>query len=493
MKIIAKNLTVGACALVVSLGLCFVILAWSEPSQPAPNGNVAAPINTGSIAQTKAGDLSFKNGANAPYSIHMDGGSFALKNNAGLLKLVVGQDGNIGIGTTTPIYKLDLRSGSETSSFHLSPTNDNGLYLTSTGFSNAVLSAGNYFPGPGHQMKATNAAAWGLGGDNGFVGIYSNSGLTPGQEFLTKWRLTIGGNGDMGIGGEILQTTPNISDIFTGAAMVLRSGKMGIGTVNPVAKLDVKSGSVASSFHLSPTDSDNGGIYLTSGGASNGTLSAGASYKGSGGKWTARSTSAWMLGGDSNWTALWTNEGLTPGSEFTATPRLAVRGNGDIGFGGANAVDSPSIRITKVGDFSVDGKICFKNDCRNSWSSVGGAGSWTVSGNNIYNNNSGSIGIGTASPTPSLKLDVRGALGVFGAFGATGDSTLVGNTYVGGDLNAPNNVRSSCYWTGWVQKSPLEINLVCNEGYFMAGTGFKHNNGEDHTYQESVRIYCCKL
>jgi hypothetical protein len=74
--------------------------------------SAAAPINTGSIAQFKAGDLAI--GSNAvKYWLTQSGQSFALKNNAGAIKLIVGQDGNVGIGTTAPAHELTIGDGSK--------------------------------------------------------------------------------------------------------------------------------------------------------------------------------------------------------------------------------------------------------------------------------------------------------------------------------------------------------------------------------------------
>lgn len=50
-------LSVIVIGIALGLGLQFV-RAWTEPTEAPPNGNVGAPINTGSNTQTKAGALS---------------------------------------------------------------------------------------------------------------------------------------------------------------------------------------------------------------------------------------------------------------------------------------------------------------------------------------------------------------------------------------------------------------------------------------------------
>jgi hypothetical protein len=61
-----------------------------------------------------------------------------------------------------------------------------------------------------------------------------------------------------------------------------------------------------------------------------------------------------------------------------------------------------------------------------AWSGIGGAGggSWNTNGINIYNSNTGNVGIGTS--TPQRKLDISGGLH------ATGDSHIEGWLSVGG-------------------------------------------------------------
>jgi len=80
--------------------------AWTPPSSPPPSGNVSPPINTGNTPQSKEGDLNI--GKGLKYWITKLGDSFALKNNSGQIKFVLGQDGNVGIGKNDPQTKLDV-------------------------------------------------------------------------------------------------------------------------------------------------------------------------------------------------------------------------------------------------------------------------------------------------------------------------------------------------------------------------------------------------
>jgi hypothetical protein len=81
-------LSVATLGIILGLSIQFT-KAWTEPTAIAPNGNVGAPINTGDNSQYKAGAF-------------------------GIGKVLHGYsnavfDGNVGIGTTAPQRKLDVR------------------------------------------------------------------------------------------------------------------------------------------------------------------------------------------------------------------------------------------------------------------------------------------------------------------------------------------------------------------------------------------------
>jgi len=72
----------------------------------------------------------------------------------------------------------------------------------------------------------------------------------------------------------------------------------------------------------------------------------------------------------------------------------------------------------QVGGNFTAGALCLAGDCKTQWSQV--TGPWTVSGTNIYNNNSGNVGIKNTSPTAPLTVGAMYAqnsiLGTLGAY-----------------------------------------------------------------------------
>ncbi len=83
-KIVALTFSI----LAVSFLAAFYVVAWQEPSQTPPGGNVDTPLNTGSIGQSKAGGLILNTGNAAN----------------GLIVAT----GSVGIGTNNPSQKLDV-------------------------------------------------------------------------------------------------------------------------------------------------------------------------------------------------------------------------------------------------------------------------------------------------------------------------------------------------------------------------------------------------
>lgn len=69
-------------------GGLIAVNAWTDPTLPAPGGNVGAPINTSGIGQSKVGGL--------------------ILNTGGAVNGLIVRTGNVGIGTIAPTQKLDV-------------------------------------------------------------------------------------------------------------------------------------------------------------------------------------------------------------------------------------------------------------------------------------------------------------------------------------------------------------------------------------------------
>jgi hypothetical protein len=206
-------------------GMIYAYTNWTDPSTSAPGGNIAPPINISPNNQSKSGNLSV--GTGLSYWITKSGDSFALNNNAGETKLVIGQDGNVGIGTTGPNSKLDINGtlevGTGSRGVTLSSSvGDNFQLLTSTNtpYPNFMIGMGN---GAGGQ-DTTKAYIAALPNTvyimNGNVGI-GTSGPTSSLQVAgstgikSNYGLTIGNSGGWSPIAFTAETTDKYWNVFS--------------------------------------------------------------------------------------------------------------------------------------------------------------------------------------------------------------------------------------------------------------------------------------
>jgi len=281
-----KIVEIVAGVLIASMAVVSVVLAWSEPTAAPVGTNINAPINTGAVQQNKTGDLGI--GTGLPYWVTKNFDSFALKNNAGTIKFILGQDGNTGIGTTGPAAKL-----------HIVGSSQNTLAIDSPAYPELTLRTSG-------TIKSYDAIVTTAGG-------YLTGSAVGDRIIRTE-------TGSILLG---YSTTPTLK--------VSSAGTVGIGTVSPGYKLHVIGDIYA-----------NGGWLRTSGGA--GWISE--TY---GGGWYMSDTS-WIrsYGGKNIWLGaglLGSDGGLTVGYGGAASPSGGAIIMGNVGVGTA----SPNAKLNVVG------------------------------------------------------------------------------------------------------------------------------------------------
>jgi len=106
-----NSLALFLAVLIFALGAVLATIAWTEPTSAPPAGNIPAPINVGSQAQTKQGPLTTVGALTSntalysPIFYDLDNTSWYI-NPSGTSVF----SGNVGIGTTSPGGKLDIQT-----------------------------------------------------------------------------------------------------------------------------------------------------------------------------------------------------------------------------------------------------------------------------------------------------------------------------------------------------------------------------------------------
>ncbi|HKV35435.1 MAG TPA: hypothetical protein VJP89_13960 [Pyrinomonadaceae bacterium] len=289
---------------------------------------------------------------------------------------------NVGIGTTTPGFRLDVQNGLINSAGGLCIAGECKTAWSQIGGSQWTTSGLSIFYPSGNVGIGTSGAPTRklevLGGN-----IFHRWSTTPGMEFgfytaphtnhFTSnlyfdggWKMIGTGKGSLislgpqfgeafAIWADNTSRTANAASTITQLVSVTLGGQMGLGTGAPGYKFDVQGGQINSS----------GGLCIA-----------------------GDCKTAW-----SQVSSQWTTSGTTINYS-----------TGNVGIG----VASPAFKLdVQGGSINSSGGLCIAGDCKTAWSQVGGL-QWTTNGNDINNTNSGNLGVGTTAP--AAKLHVNGGI-----------------------------------------------------------------------------------
>lgn len=164
----------------------------------------------GSLALTSDWDIGDTRKIKADEIRARDGDGLKLYDDGGN-GIFVKDGGDVGISTTTPEFPLEIDTGSLASAVRIKATDGGGAYITSSYAGMVHFSGGTYYNGTNWIAASASVGRMAITGSG--LGIYTNTGLTPGNSYTPTARLFI----------------------------VPWSGKIGVATISPTALFDINS------------------------------------------------------------------------------------------------------------------------------------------------------------------------------------------------------------------------------------------------------------
>ena len=320
--------------------------------------------------------------------------------------------GKVGIGTTTPVYSLDLNGGTNAFRTKASTSSSNDTIATFENSSSIVgIIRANGFFGIG-TTSPTTALEVGRNAAGTASGLTITGGSTIAAPVLYFNYADAGANlkrwmifGDIN-GGFSIATQPDAGGVASQKLFVSNAGNVGIGTTSPGSLLALqKDQATGTEIRVTNNNSAgfagmylNGGFATTSGGflQYNNTSGFKNLFLGTGGA-----------------------EPLHLGTENTVRLTI-VPGSGNVGIG--TPTPNALYRLDVAGKVNTSTGFCINGDCKTAWSEIGGASSqWTTTPTTTkISYNSGNVGVGTSDPL--FSLDVNGGTNAFRAKASTSGS-----------------------------------------------------------------------
>ena len=346
------------------------------------------------------------------------------------VRMTIKDNGNVGIGTTSPSQLLSIYKNSGDANFLINSNNGaSQIFFGDTESDNV----GNirYDHGSNYMRFSTNAAEKMRIDSSGNVGIGQTS---PTAKLYVQGDTIVrgvlrGDNVNFGLGGAIkvnasntasdqyvaFGTTPSGSSgaaTFTEKMRITSTGSVGIGTTSPGTKLQVGTGSgatVDTAYQIVADGSAISGIQILSGATQSGRLVFGDSGNNDVG----------IIKYDHSNNSLQTI--------VNAAERMRIDASGNVGIG-VTSIPSWANLITS-GTVAVGGRLYIKSN-----NSIQGLSGFPGSSDKlIINPDGGNVGVGTTSPTAKLHVAGTGLFtGLVSGITPVAAANFVTKAYVDG-------------------------------------------------------------
>ncbi|MFA5184052.1 MAG: hypothetical protein WC456_00835 [Patescibacteria group bacterium] len=355
---------------------------------------------------------------------------------------------NVGVGTTNPVGKFDVRTYGGDARITFSSTDDEypRMYLGGDSASiagvinrksNATLyfgeesdTGGYVFRGTGGYSFAGSRLSLSSGGNvgvgttnplskfetyNGNIGVANNVASGANASGLIFYHTAgLGSNWYSGLVPYVTTSYDRVGLKFltanSGAATekmaITPDGNVGIGTTAPGAKLEVLGDHQAIRARGTATSTNWSGRIIA--GGPNVAFLMGE-----------YNTMAW-LGAHNAALSAWSDFYINPdgsnklylggtgdGNPATLNPIVTVNNaTGNVGI----AKTSPAATLDVTGSINASGTVngtglCIAGVCKTDWGGVGATSGWTINGTTVYKTDTaGNVGIGTTNPTAKMEL-----------------------------------------------------------------------------------------